>query len=232
MGAPGAGVLILLALEKAPCEPMKTSFVAVVAATLFLVAALFGIGSGNGTPPSQPGTILLTGSGAARGPGAAVPLIIPTPGGSSRQATSGAAAGGGSGGAAVEAVGRSVQQANLLQLLNPSSSGTNSGAGGAGSTGPVMEALSGITPVPESTITTQPIVQNPTPSATGGKTSPTITTSPITGTQPVPSPTGNGLKGILGGVGGLLGLGPTPTPSPKTPTSTATPTVTSTATGG
>ena len=79
---------------------MKTSIVAVVAASLFLVAAYMGLGSGPGTPPGAPQIIALSGasSNAASPIVSDLPSVVPgSPAGPSQ----------------VLAVGRQVQQGSL-----------------------------------------------------------------------------------------------------------------------
>jgi len=96
---------------------LKTSVVAVVAASLFLIAAFFGIGAGHGTPPPPPQMISLTGAqpGAVSLPFSDLTPTPSVPGSLSASPSD------------VLAVGHGVQQRSLKDLTASTGSGTNNG---------------------------------------------------------------------------------------------------------
>src|SRR5437588_2539649 len=86
---------------------MKTSIVAVIAASLFLMAALVGLGSGHGSAPGPPEMIVVSAPSSAltNSPSRALP------------AAPNATAASPAGQPQVVAVGRAVQQQNLRDIL-------------------------------------------------------------------------------------------------------------------
>jgi hypothetical protein len=183
---------------------MKTSIVAVIAASLFLVAAYMGLGSRPGAP-GLPQMIAISGpsSGASTPTVADLPLTLPSSPAASQ----------------VLAVGRQVVPGSLKDLAarGAPSGGTGESAAGA-------PAASGQQDNPTVNTTVEPLPQSaPGATAPAGNVGkprpmpyPTLVTVPTRRPRPEPSPTPI----------------PTPTPSPTpTPvTITVTPPVTSTAT--
>jgi hypothetical protein len=182
---------------------MKTSIVAVVAASLFLVAAYMGLGGGPGTPPGPPQRIALAGPSSD----AATPLVGDLPSASPSSTT---------GPSQVLAVGRRVQQGSLQDLATraatpggpvdiaagpPATPGqqynatvnadvvpvSGSGSGAAPPPSNVAKPGSGAGPVQIPTIlpTKRP---RPEPSATPIKPTPTPTATPAPVTTTVTPP--------------------------------------------
>jgi hypothetical protein len=190
---------------------MKTSIVAVIAASLFLVAAYMGLGSHPGSPPG-PELIALAGAPSASGSPtvADLPLTVPSsPVGPSQ----------------VLAVGRQVQQGTLKD----SAAGRTAPSGGNVDTaiGPMTSAdqqpvnasiNSSFEPVPRSSPAATPPSTKvgsppPTPYPTFAPPTHRPRPEPSPTPQPVPTPKPS----------------PTPTPVPTPVTPTVTPSVTATA---
>jgi hypothetical protein len=185
---------------------MKTSLVAVLGASLFLIAALIGLGSGHASPPSAPQMIVL--AGPATGPvGVPASPLLPeaTP-------TATAAPNGLPG---VVAVGRTVQQKSLQDLLAP---------GPESSQTPPVSLAAGPSPVPggpppiQVYTTFSPAPNSPPPN---GSPAPYPTYA-----GPPPQPTGSPAFTFPTFLPPLQSFFPTPSPSvtgTAHPTSTATP---------
>jgi hypothetical protein len=193
---------------------MKTSLAAVVAAALFLVAALVGVGSGQQSPPAAPDTIVLAAPSPQDGatPQAAAPLVLPSP-----------AAANSPGVPAVEGVGRAVQQTNLNELLAPSSKVSPS-------TGPATEAL-GLAPVPGPAESAFPLPAPASTDLSGGIAAPAPSPTPAKAgphVSPAPQVLPSSLLGLILPSPRQI-LRPSPVPTPPV-TATATPPVTATAT--
>jgi hypothetical protein len=201
---------------------MKTSFVAVVGATLFLIAVLVGIG-GSGSPAAPPIIVTLAQPGAASASALVPATGLPTP-----TSTAGSVL------PPVDAVGRDLQQNSIESLLAagqpPLSSGSGpafSAAGQPGTQHPGSTSLNAVGSVV------------PQPGPPGSSAAP-VAASPVGGGGVVASPSPG--RPLLGN----LLPPPRPRPKPKPPpspvvsplpsptipvsvTTTATPPVTSTA---
>jgi len=183
-------------------------------AGLFLVAAVYGVGSTR-TPPAGSAEVVLAagGSGASTAPQATI-TPSPSPGDTSPPATGPATVAL----PQVQSVGRSVQQSSVTKLLSQSGStgqsNTSSSGGSVEAAGPITvpntggSTVSGPTDAPPAQPVTQP---SPTSNGTGAHT------------VPVPAPSQTAPLGGL--LGHLLNPVPKPSPSPPSgPTSTVTPT--------
>jgi hypothetical protein len=189
---------------------MKTSIVAVIAASLFLAAAYLGLGSRPGAPPGPPEMIAIAGPSSDAGTPAAadLPLTLPSSPAASQ----------------VLAVGRQVVPGSLKDLAAriPRSGGpvdTAAGpAAGSGQFNPTVNT--DVQPLPRSVpgATSPPVnVANPGPVPLP---IPTPVIFPTHRPRPEPSPTPQPPAPKPT---------PTPTPTPTAVTPTVTPPVTSTA---
>jgi len=186
---------------------MKTSIVAVIAASLFLVAALVGLGSGRGSAPGAPEMIVLSApsSSVTSSPSLQAVPASPTPTASSP-----------SGLPQVVAVGRTVQQQSLRDVLASPGQSQDALPGGA-----LQEAAGQPTPAG----TQQYPVQVNTTVSPGVPPPQLFTPTPGPTTQPAPVPTPKPKPKPK--------PSPTPPPSPQpspTPSPTASPSVTPTVT--
>jgi hypothetical protein len=197
---------------------MKTSIVAVIAASLFLIAALVGLGGGHGSAPGPPEMIVVSAPSSAlkNSPSRALPAT-PTPTAASP-----------AGQPLVVAVGRAVQQQNLQDILASRGQGQGTLPNGAlqeaagqptpsGSQQYSAQVNTSVVPGPPQLFTPAP---HPTPVSTGRPNNPSPRPKPKPKPSPSPAPP-------------PLTPSPTPSPSPTTSpsvTATVTPPVTSTAT--
>src|SRR5437660_6891846 len=147
---------------------MKTSIVAVVAASLFLVAALVGLGSGRGSVPGAPEMIVLSAPSASvtSSPSLQAVPVAPSPTAASP-----------SGLPPVVAVGRTVQQQNLKDILASPGRSPDALPGGGLQEAAGQPTAAGTQPYPVQVNTTlSPGVPPPAVAAP----------SPVYSTQPAP----------------------------------------------
>jgi hypothetical protein len=193
---------------------MKTSIVAVIAASLFLVATYMGLGGRPGAPPGLPQMIAIAGPSSDAGTPtvADLPPTLPSSPAASQVLTVGRqvvpgslkdlAARATTSGGTVEAAGppaASGQQFNptlntTVEPVPQSAPGAAPPAGNVGNPKPMPYPTLVIVPTrkprPQPTPTPQP-VPTPTPSATPTPVSPTVTpvvTSTATSSSPTPPP--------------------------------------------
>ncbi|HEU5001850.1 MAG TPA: hypothetical protein VFW71_03600 [Actinomycetota bacterium] len=183
-------------------------------AGLFLLAAMYGVGSTRTPPTGSAEVILAVGGPGAPDSGPATITPTPSPGDTSTPPT-------GPSTVAlpqVQSVGRSVQQSSVTKLLSP---GTGTGQTTTPSGGSVQAAGPIVVPNTGGSVVSGPDqppaqpVAAPSPSSDG------------TGAHTVPVPAPSQTAPLGGLLGGLLNPKPKPSPTPATPTSTAIPAPTS-----
>src|SRR2546430_1991817 len=165
---------------------MKTSIVALIAASLFLAAALVGLGSGGGSAPGAPEMIVLSAPSfsVTSSPSLQAAAAAPTPTASAPPGLP-----------QVVAVGRAVQQKNLKDILASPGQGQDALPGGALQEAAGQPAPAGTQQYPVQVNTTwspgasPPAVAAPTPVNSTQPAPPVTFPAPTPRPRPRPSPT-------------------------------------------